>query len=583
MNRANIKRSNFTALILGILVIVLVNIISSFLFTRVDLTAEKRYSLSPATKKMLRNLNDLVFFKVYLEGDLPAGFRRLANETREMLDEFRAYSRNIQYEFSDPSESPNAKDRNDAYKLLIEQGLQPTDLRVNEKGQSSQLIIFPGAIASYRGKEVPVQLLMTQMGQDPGRVLNNSVQGLEYNLASAVQKLVQMNKPRIAFIQGQGELSDAETIDAFTALSEFYNVDRVTLNHKINSLTVRLKADSSHEKLVNKYRAIIIAKPTKPFDEKDKFLIDQFIMRGGKVLWLIDPVFASQDSLGKYNSIMGIAQDVNLEDMLFNYGVRLNTNLVLDVQALPIPVKTGQVGNQPRFEFFPWYFFPILTPLSGHPIVNGLNAIKSEFISSLDTIGNPAVKKAVLLTTSNYSKTANAPVLIDLDILKTEPDERMFSQGPQPVAVLLEGNFVSAFEFRIPPELAENREMDFQHKSAKPSKMVVIADGDIIKNQFDISKGYPLPLGYDQYTRKTFGNRDLILNIMNYLCDDSGLITVRSREVTLRSLDMTKVNKQRIYWQIINIILPVAFVILFAAIKFRLRKRKYSRISSNVK
>lgn len=579
--RTNIKRSNLIQLTLGVLIIILVNIISSFVFTRFDLTAEKRYSLSPATKKLIRNLDDVVFFKVYLEGDLPAGFRRLANETKEMLDEFRAYSNKIQYEFANPSDNPDQKERNNAYKLLVEQGLQPTDLRVNEKGQSSQLIIFPGAIVSYRGHEVPLQLLMTQLGQDPGRVLNNSVQSLEYNLASAIQKLVQSNKPRVAFIEGQGELSQMETLDIQNSLSEFYNIDRVTLNHKINSLTVRLKIDSTHEKLVNKYKAIIIAKPLLPFDEKDKFLIDQFIMRGGKVLWLLDPVFASQDSLGKYNSTMGIPLDLNLEDMLFAYGVRLNTNLVLDIQALPIPVKTGQIGNQPKFEFFPWYFFPILTPTLHHPIINGLNAIKTEFVSSIDTIEGIPVKKTILLTTSPYSRVVSAPALIDLDILKNAPDERMFNKGPQTVAVLLEGNFVSDFQFRIPPELAGNKDLDFQAKSSKPTKMVIIADGDIIKNQFDISKGYPLPLGYDQYTHKTFGNKDFILNVINYLCDDSGLISVRSRELTLRSLDVTKANKQRLFWQLLNVMLPILLVLGFAWVKFRIRKRKYSRIMIN--
>jgi ABC-2 type transport system permease protein len=560
-----------------------VNIISSFLFTRVDLTSEKRYSLSPATKKLIKNLNDVVFFKVYLEGDLPAGFRRLSNETKEMLDEFRAYNNKIQYEFADPSDNLNQKDRNDAYRMLVERGLQPTDLRVNNKGQSSQLIIFPGALVSYKGQEVPVQLLMTQLGQDPGLVLNNSIQALEYNLASAIQKLVQTPKPRIAFIEGQGELSEMETVDIRSALSEFYAVDRVTINQKINSLALRMKTDSVNDKLVNKYKAIIIAKPVRPFDEKDKFLIDQFIMRGGKVLWLIDPVFASMDSLEKYSSTMGIPLDVNLEDMLFAYGVRPNSNLVLDIQALPIPVKTGQIGTQPKFEFFPWYFFPVLTPLLHHPLINGLNAIKTEFVSSLDTVEGVPLKKTILLTTSNYSRVVNAPVLIDLDILKKEPDERMFSMGQQPVAVLLEGNFVSDYQFRIPPELAENKDLDFQPKSVKPTKMVVVTDGDIIKNQFDISQGYPLPLGYDQYTRKTFGNKDFILNVLNYLCDESGLITVRSRELTLRSLDMTKASKQRFFWQILNTLLPLVLVLGFALVKFHVRKRKYSRkvIQSN--
>jgi ABC-2 type transport system permease protein len=574
--KKNIKRSNIVQLTLGVIILVLVNVISYYAFTRFDLTAEKRYSISPATKKILKGLDDEVFFKVYLEGDLPSGFRRLANETKEMLDEFRAYSDNIQYEFVNPSENTNAKERNDAYRLLVERGLQPTDLRVNNKGQSSQLIIFPGVIVSFRGHEVPVQLLMTQIGQDPEKVLNNSIQALEYNLASAIQKLIQPVKPRIAIIDGQGELTPAETYDIQGALSEFYNVDRVTINHKINSLSVRLKADSLTEKLVNKYRVIIIAKPTKPFDEKDKFLIDQYIMRGGKVLWLIDPVFASLDSL-KYGATMGIVNDVNLEDLLFSYGVRPNANLVMDMNALPIPLKSGQVGNQPQLEFFQWYYFPILTPLRNHPIVNGLNAIKTEFISSIDTVQVPGVKKTILLTSSPYSRTVNAPVYIDIDIVKEKPDERQYNKGPQPVAVLLEGNFVSAFQFRIPPELAHSKELDFQPKSVKPGKMIVVGDGDIIKNQFHISKGYVLPLGFDQYTRQTFGNKDFILNAINYLSDESGLIAVRSRELKLRLLDSTKTSKQRLFWQLFNTLMPILLILGFGIVKYRLRKMKFSR------
>ncbi len=575
--KKNIKRSNIIQLIFAMVIILLINIISSFVFTRFDLTAEKRYSLSPATKNLLRNLHDVVFFKVYLEGDLPPGFKRLSNETREMLDEFRAFTDKIQYEFVNPSGNPDLKVRTDTYRLLAERGLQPTDLRVNKKGQSSQLIIFPGTMVSYKGREVPVQLLMAQIGQDPDKVLNNSIQTLEYNLARAIQELIRPIKPRIAFIEGHGELSKLETVDIQNALSDFYDVDRVTINHKINSLTIRLKADSTHDKLVNKYDAIIIAKPTKAFDEKDKFLIDQFIMRGGKVLWLIDPVFASMDSLQKYSATMGISNDVNLEDMLFNYGVRLNTNLVVDLNALSIPVTTGKVGNQPQIDFLPWYFFPILTPVLNHPIVNGLNAIKTEFISSLDTVETPNVKKTILLTTSSYSRTLNAPVYIDLDILRKQPEERLFSQGPQAVAVLLEGTFKSGFQFRIPPELAGNKDLGFLESSAKPTKMVVVTDGDIIKNQFHYQQGYPLPLGYDQWTRQTFGNKDFILNVVNYLCDDSGLISVRSRELKLRLLDRTLISKQRLYWQLLNSLLPILLIAGFGITKYLLRKKKYER------
>lgn len=576
------RRSDLVQLITGLLIIVLVNIIASFLFTRFDLTAEKRYTIAPATKKILQSLDDVVFFRVFLNGDLPPGFQRLSNETKEMLDEFRAYSDNIQYEFVNPSENPNAKDRNDAYRLLVEKGLQPTDLRVNKKGESSQMIIFPGAIVSYKGKEIPVQLLMAQLQEDPDQVLNTSVQTLEYNLASAIKSLKTGIKPRIAFIEGHGELSQMETIDLQNALSAFYSVDRIALNHKINSLAVRIKSDSTHEVLLNKYRAVIIAKPVRPFDEKDKFLLDQFIMRGGKVLWLIDPVFASMDSLQKYNSTIGIPNDINLEDMLFNYGVRLNLNLVQDMNALQIPVKTGQIGNQPQFDFFKWYFFPVLIPAMNHPIVNGLNAVKTEFISSLDTVTAPGIRKTWLLNTSPYSRTVNAPALIDLEILRERPDERMFRQGPQPVAVLLEGVFTSAFLYRIPPELSVNPVLDFRAKS-RETKMIVMADGDLAKNSFSQKEGYPLPLGYDQYSRQTFGNRDLILNAVNYLCDDSGLISVRSRELKLRTLDANKVMSQRLFWQLLNVLLPVILIAGLGIIRLQVRRAVYAHPSSKQK
>lgn len=577
--KKNIKRSNIIQLFLGVVILVLVNFIAGFIFTRFDLTAEKRYSLAPATKKMLKSLKDDVLFKVYLEGDLPPGFRRLANETKEMLDEFRAYSKYIQYEFTDPSANPNPKEREDGYKLLMERGLQPTQIRVNKKGEASQLIIFPGIMVTYGSHEVPVTLVMSQLGQDPDKALNNSVQGLEYNLASAIQKLTQPSKPQVAYIEGQGELSRAESQDAIDALSEFYTVDRVTINHKINSIATRLEGKTS-DMLVNKYRALIIAKPTKPFDEKDKFLIDQFVMRGGKILWLIDPVFASMDSLQKYNSTMGLVNNINLEDMLFNYGARLNTNLVMDKVAMPIPVKTGQIGDQPQFDFFPWYYFPVLTPVISHPIVNGLNAIKTEFISSIDTVKAEGVKKTILLTTSPYSRVVNAPVYIDLEVLKKPADDNQYNKGPQPVAVLLEGSFTSSFLFRIPPELAENKDLQFLARSRKPSKMIVIGDGDIIKSQFQLTRGYALPLGYDQYTRQTFGNKDFLLNAMNFLCDDSGLISVRSRELKLRMLDSTKVTSQRLFWQILNLVLPLALILIFSIVKLRIRAVRYSRPST---
>lgn len=567
--------NSLVQLILGILIILLVNIVGSFVFTRFDLTAEKRYSLSPATKEIVRNIDDIVFFRIYLEGDFPAGFKRLRNATRELLDEFRAYNKNIQYEFINPSESDDPDERNNIYQMLVEKGLQPTDLQVNTKEGREQQIIFPGAIVSYKSNEKSVDLLNSQLGVDPDEVLNNSLQALEFRLASAIRDLTVIRKPRVAFIKGHGELNTREIYDIGQALSKQYVLDLVTIDGKINSLSERDSVSEDKTRVINKYEAIIIAKPDSSFSEKDKFIIDQFIMRGGKVLWLIDPVHASMDSLEAAESTIGIAMDLNLDDMLFNYGVRLNPDLVMDLNALPIPLRTGQVGNQPKIDFFPWFFFPILTPNIKHPIVNNLNSIKTEFISSLDTIKVGKVKKTILLKTSPYSRTVQTPAMISLSILEKEPDEREYAGPEKAVAVLLEGEFRSNFENRITPEIQYNKDIAFIPVS-KPTRMIVISDGDIIKNQLHFSQGYPLPLGYDQYTNETFGNKDFILNAMDYLVDESGLISIRSREIKLRKLDMTRVNRSKLSWQAFNLFLPVVLVLIYGLIRYYLRRRKYT-------
>ena len=569
------RRNSLVQLVLGMLIIVLVNIVGSFVFTRFDLTAEKRYSLSPATKDLVRNIDDIVYFRIYLEGEFPAGFKRLRNATREMLDEFRAYNKNIQYEFVNPSASDNAEERNSTYQMLTEKGLEPTDLQVSTKEGREQQIIFPGAIASYKANEMAVDLLNSQIGVSPEEVLNNSLQALEFKLASAIRDLTVVRKPKVAFIRGHGELNTKEIYDIGQALSKQYILDLVTIDGKLGSLTERDSVSEDKTRVTNKYDAIIIAKPDSSFTEKDKFILDQYIMRGGKVLWLVDPVLASMDSLEAAESTIGLAWDLNLDDMLFNYGVRINPDLIMDLNALPIPLRTGQVGNQPKIDFFPWYFFPLITPNVKHPIVSNLNSIKTEFISSMDTIKVAGVKKTILLKTSPYSRSVSTPVLISLSILENEPDEREYSGPERPVAVLLEGKFGSNFENRIPPEIQFNREIDFIFES-KPTRMIVVSDGDIIKNQLHFSQGYPLPLGYDQYTGETFGNKDFILNAMDYLVDESGLISIRSREIKLRQLDMTRVNNNKLSWQVFNLIIPVLLVLCYGMVRLYIRRRKYT-------
>lgn len=565
IKKHNLVKQNIINFSLSILIIVSLNIIGSFAFTRLDLTTEKRYTLSDATKKLLKNLDDVVYFKIYLDGDnLPAGFKRLRNETREMLNQFRAYSDNIEYELINPYESGDKTQLKNLYKQLVSKGLEPTSLSVKNTEGTTQQVIFPGAIVSYKERELPLQLLNTQIGIAAESVLNNSIQSLEYNLASTIKKLSVVTKSKIAFIEGQGELDTYETGDISASLADYYSVERVTINHQLKAL--------------KDFKAIIIAKPDSVFDIKDRFIIDQFIMKGGKVLWLIDPVFASMDSLRTADQTIGIAQKLGIEDQLFTYGVRLNYDLIQDLDAMPIPVKTGNLGNQPQLSYKSWYFFPVVTPYIKNPIVNNLNAIKFEFVSSIDTLSSKDVKEKVLLTSSQYSRTLSTPVTISLDIMKEEPDERLFKESNIPVAVLLEGKFTSPFKNRVDDTIANDKDIDFREESV-PTQMIIVSDGDIIKNQVQTYAGvkYPLPLGYDKYTSETFGNSDFLLNCIDYMCDDSGLMEVRSRELKLRLLDKTKTLKQKLTIQVVNIGAPIFFVLLFGLIRGFIRKRKYSK------
>lgn len=561
---------------LSLIIIILANFTGSYFFTRFDLTSERRYSISEDTKKLLDQVEDIVYFSVYLEGEFPAGFKRLSRSSREMLDEFRAYNRNIEYEFINPSTYQDKQRQNEFYNQLVQKGLNPTELNVKTKDGMSTTLIFPGAIASFRGREIPLSLLNSQRGLPPEEVLNNSIQNLEFAMADAIRKLIADKKPKIAFTEGHGELDRYQVADISAALREYYVVERVTLNDQLNSLTERKEVDSVKTSVRNKYDALIIARPLKYFSEKEKFIIDQFVMRGGKILWMIDAVNASLDSLQSSPSAMALLNDLNLADLFFFYGVRVNSDLVQDLSALPIPVKTGQVGNQPKFDFLPWIFFPVLNATVDHPIVRNLNAIKTEFISSVDTISQPGLKKTILLTSSEYSRTVNAPAIYSLDMLQKEPDRALFIRKNIPLAVLVEGQFESLYNNRLPMEISMDK--DIAYTFAGESRMIVMGDGDIIKNQVQLANGnlQPYPLGYDRYTGQTFGNRDLILNAMQYLTDGPGLISIRSREVKLRMLDKSRLAEERLYWQITNVAAPVFLIIIFAVLFSWYRKRKYT-------
>ncbi len=575
--RKNLKKNQLTTFIITVLIIVVVNIIASFVYTRFDLTSEKRYTLSDTSKEILKGLDDYVYFRIYLEGEFPAGFKKLRKETKEILDEFRAYSKFIDYDFINPSESNDAAERNETYKILYQSGLNPTELSIQTKDGAQQIVIWPCALISYKNKELPLDLLDTQVGKSSQDALNNSAQNLEYKFISAIKDLSQRKKHNIAFIEGHGELNENEVYDITQSLSKKYNVQRVAINEQITSLNKRTERSDSSIFISSNYDAIIIAKPTKPFSEKDKFIIDQYIMRGGKVLWLVDPVFATMDSLQSSESTMGNSLNINLDDMLFKYGVRLNKNLLLDYNSAAIALKTGQMGGQAQIEYFRWYYFPLLNSASNSNIVKNINPIKADFVSSIEpVISDSDVQKIPLLKTSDYTKISTAPVFISLSMLRQAPDKRMFSQKSQNVAYLLKGQFESLYANRMTSGIMESEEIGFK-ASSEPTAMIVVADGDIIRNQFHIPKGYPLPLGFDQYTQITYGNKEFIENALSYLVDGDGLIGIRSRELKIRLLDMNKVNDKTMLWQILNVVVPSVIVIVFGFILSFVRKRKFTK------
>ncbi len=571
MNRKKIKHYNLFKLFSVIAIIILLNYISSFIFTRFDLTAEKRYSLSASTIQLLENLEDFVFIKVYLEDeDLPMGFNRLSKSTREMLDEFRVYAGdNVQYEFINPSGLTDTKARNNFQQQLFEKGLMPTNLKVNDgKGGIKQKVIFPGAIIVYREREAVIELLKQSAGSSNENRLNSSVQDLEYMLSNAIRQLIKNMHQNIAFIEGHGELDKYQVADITKSLKEFYGVDRVRINGRLNSL--------------DNYNAIIIAKPDSVFNEKDKYIIDQFIMNGGNVLWMIDAVNANMDSLAYSNSTVALINNLNLNDQLFKYGVRVNPNLIQDMQCAVVPVNTAIAGTPAQFVPAPWLYFPLLVSENIHPVTKNLDLIKTNFVSVIDTVGEDYdVKKNFLLYSSQYSRFVNTPVRISLEMINETPDERYFNKPKLPVAVLLEGKFKSVYTNRLTPEIAESKEIKFRTES-KPAKMIVISDGDIIRNYVRKTgdKYFPFPLGTDKWFSDIFygGNKEFILNCINYLCDDAGYMEVRSRELKLRLLNRSKVENERLFWQLINTIIPIAFVLIFGFAIVFLRRKKYAKI-----
>lgn len=548
-------------------IIVLVNVISNYVYHRFDFTEEKRYSLTDPTKELVSTLEDVVYVKVYLEGKMPAEYERLKNETKEILNELRVNANgNLEYEFIDLTEITDEEERSNVYRELYRKGIDYVDVGKSTIDASNAQTIWPGAIVAYKEQETVVNLLKTTLGAGDQDVINNSIQQLEYGFASAIHKLATPIKTRVGFVEGHGELEKMYVADIVSTLREQYLVNRVRINGDLESLRV--------------FRTIVIAKPDSSFSEADKFIIDQFIMKGGRVLWLVDGVFASMDSLQTSPSgvTMGIAQSVNIEDQFFKYGVRINPNLVLDIRSRPIPLVTGYVANQPKQEFFPWFYQPLLVKdVDPHPIVKNIEAVCADFISVMDTIGVPKVKKTILLTSSKYSKIQTTPARISFNILRVPPDEKQFNQQYLPVAVLMEGTFESVFKNRKMKALNDYAKTYVRKDTSAPTKQIFIADGDIIKNRIDTANNRYYKLGIDKFTGRSFGNKDFLLNCINYLCDDSGLIQSRSKEFKIRLLDSERIVNEKAYWQFVNIVIPMLVVLVLGIIQVTLRKRKFSK------
>lgn len=549
---------------IALVALILVSIISGQLFFRIDLTAEKRYSINPVSVDIVRKLKEPINITLYLDGELPAGFRKLKKSIQEKVADYNAYSSKlINLVVVDPYEISDVKRRDQLFVELAGKGLQATDIHQNtEKGTITRRI-FPGAIIEYGNKNLAVNLLKNNQNSPAEVNLNNSIENLEYEFLAAFAQLMNDEKQSVAFLTGQGELSEHEVHDFASALAERYNVFGISTS-ELASNGQRIKT-------------LIVANPSQKFTEADKFQIDQYLMNGGRILWLIDPVAVSLDSLSNGYMTLAFPQNLNLDDQLFRYGVRLNSNLIQDTQCLLIPVNTAPKGSPAKWTPAPWYYSPLLFPSASHVISKNIGMLKSEFVSTIDTVGkSDKVRKTVLLASSGHSAIAQTPVEISLAITNTSPDSRLFRQPAQTAGVLLEGTFTSVYKNRmIDPSWGNSASVKTE---SQPTKMVVFADGNLVANQYRLANGVPeyIPLGYDRFSKQTFANRELLLNVVSYLNDDNGLMELRSKAFKIRLLDKVRVKEEKLKWQIINVLFPLLLISAFGAGYIYWRRKKYS-------
>lgn len=541
------KYSKIIYLFVGL---ILINYLASNFYKRFDLTEDNRYTITPTTKTIVENIDNTLIIKVYLQGDFPTEFKRLQTETKLHLEELNNLNKNIQFRFVNPA---------DIAQNLIENGLEPSSLQVQENGKISEIVIFPWAVVQYKNNTENISLLKDIFANSQDQQLESSIQNLEYAFANAIHKVSSKKSKKIAIIKGNGELDDIYIADFLRSLNQYYHLAPFTLD------SVKKQPQKTLKDISN-FDLAIIAKPTEKFSEKEKFTLDQFIMNGGKTLWLIDNVQAELDSLMNTGEALAYPRELGLTDLFFNYGLRINYDLITDLYSSEIPLATGNVGNQTQFNNFPWKYYPLVSSQNNHAINSNIEAVNLKFTNSIDTLIN-SIHKSILLQSSSLSKTEGTPVIISLKSIAQQINQKDYGPGNLPIAVLLEGKFKSAYAGRVKPFQTKNKELGNQ------TKMIVVADGDIISNA--ISKGQPLELGVDKWTNRRYGNKEFLLNCVSYLLDDTGLINIRSKTIKIAFLNKQKAFEESGKWQLINIVSPLILLTIFGLIFSYYRKKKY--------
>lgn len=562
------KYPNLKKLFKIILFIVLINFGSQFFFKRFDLTEDKRYTLSETSISILENIKEPMYVDVFLEGNFPGEFKKLQTETQQLLEEYKAYNSNIIFQFVNPLENP--EEREQIMQSFIERGLTPMNVTVDDKGKQTQEIVFPWAVINYGKNSTKVPLLKNMMGASTAEKVVNSVQHLEYAFANGFNTVSKSKEKKIAVIKGNGEVEDYQLADLLKTVRENYHIAPFTLD-SVETNPIKTAKE------LKKYDLIIIAKPTQAFSDSEKQVLDQYVVHGGKSIWLLDHVSMEMDSLMTTGENLAFPRDLNVNDLFFKYGIRIKPDLVRDLLATPIALATGDQGNATQYTQYPWLFSPMVYPVLAkeneklNPIISNLDAIKFEFTNPIELLKND-IKKTVLLQSSPYSKAVGTPLPINLSMVEERPEQKEFSnQGNVPLAVLLEGKFNSVFQNRITPF------KDPEYSAiGKNTAMIVVSDGDIIKNQMD-KNGAPLELGYDKWTNYMYANKEFLLNCINYLLDDNGLINIRNKEVHVPILDKEKVYANYTTTQIITVGVPMLLLLVFGIAFTYIRKSKYTK------